>query len=123
MTTPPEMQDVQIGIEGNDDAKYYPHFPEGMLPENAEVDPPKYEGDTDDITERLRFKTFQVWNTWSSLITNERLIKSLALNKKDTDEVQYLKAIIVMTMDRLGKILGNTDIVGEMKRGETEVSP
>lgn len=114
MTTE-EMNDVKFEVQGSDEDKHMPHYPEGILPENKETDPPMYEGDMNDMTERLRFKLFQVWNTWSSLHTNETLVKKLALDTKDTEDIQYIKACIVLLLDRLGKILCNTEIVPEMK--------
>jgi hypothetical protein len=114
-TTTVEMNDVKFEVQGNDEDKHMPHYPEGILPENKETDPPMYQGDMNDMTERLRFKLFQIWNTWSSLHSNEVLVKKLALNKNDSEDVQYIKACIVLLLDRLGKILSNTEIVPEMR--------
>lgn len=114
------LEGVQIAVEGNEEEKNLPHYPEGLLPINDELDPPKFEGDMDNMTERLRFKVFQVWNTWSSLHMNETLVKKLKLSKDDSDDVQYIKACIVLLLDRLGKILSNTEIVPEMTPSEVD---
>ena len=115
-TSQMEVEGMNIAFDGDEKAKVYPHFPEGILPPQEETDPAKYEGDVDDITERLRFKVFQVWNSWSSLMTNETLTKKLKLNDDDSDDLKYLKACTVLFIDRLGKILADTDIVKEMTR-------
>jgi hypothetical protein len=115
-TSQMDIDGMKVAIDGDENAKIYPHFPEGLLPVNEETDPAKYEGDMENMTERLRFKTFQVWNSWSSLLTNETLIKKLALTKEDSKDCQYVKACLVLFIDRVGKILADTDIVEEMKR-------
>ena len=122
MTTEETMNDVKFEIEGNEEDKNMPHYPEGILPENKETDPPLYEGDMDNMTERLRWKVFNVWTTWSSLHMNETLVKKLKLSPDDSEDTQYIKACIVLLLDRLGKILSNTEIVPEMRGDQTKIS-
>lgn len=118
-TSQMEVEGINIAFDGDEKAKVYPHYPEGILPAHPETDPAKYEGSIDDITERLRFKVFQVWNSWSSLMTNETLTKKVKLDDKDSEDTTYIKACLVLFLDRLGKILGDTDIVKEMTREES----
>lgn len=91
-----------------------PVFPEAVLDPNPEYDIPPYEGDMDDLTERRNVKLYNVWTVWSDLRKNEKLIKILEPRKKEHEDTKYLKAIMTITLDRLGKVLADTNIVEEV---------
>lgn len=110
-----QEEEIQMTVEGDETAKYTPYYPEGLLPVNEKSDPPRYEGDMTDMNARIRFKLFQVWQTWSALRVNETLIKDLAYNEKDAPELMNMKTWLVLTIDRIGKILAENNIVEEMK--------
>lgn len=91
-----------------------PEYPEGLLEPNPTFDIPSYEGDLDDLTERRNVKLYNLWTIWSDLRRNEKLIKMLEAKPKETEEKKYLKAILTITIDRLGKVLADTNIVEEI---------
>lgn len=93
---------------------YLPCPPEPLLPSNEEFDIPPYKGDLNDLTERRNTKLYNLWTIWSDLRKNEELIKMLEVNKKDTKELKFLKGILTIVMDRMGKVLSDTNIVEEL---------
>lgn len=103
---------------------YLPCPPEPLLPENKEFDIPPYKGDLNDLTERRNTKLYNLWTIWSDLRKNEELINMLAVNKKDSKDMQFLKGILTIVMDRMGKVLSDTNIVEELCcKGETSPPP
>ena len=105
--------DAEI-VSGDDGNK--PVYPEPLLPKNEKYDFPSYDGDLTDLTERRNVKLFNVWQTYSNLRKNEQLIQLLEKTEGDNEETKFLKLIIVLTVDRLGKILCDTNIVEEMTK-------
>jgi hypothetical protein len=101
-------------IVSND--KYTPVYPEGILPKDEKHDPPTYEGDMNDLIERMRVKLFNVWSVWSDLRKNETLVNLLHKDPEDDVKAKYLKGIMTITMDRLGKMLADTNIVQELNK-------
>ena len=100
--------------------KYTPAYPEGILPKDEKNDPPHYDGDANDVVERMRVKLFNVWSVWSDLRKNETLLQLLQKDSADTDKDKYLKGCLTITIDRLGKMLSDTNIVQELQK-EKEV--
>jgi len=103
-----------------------PIYPEPLLEENEEYDLPKYTGDVKDLTERRNVKLYNLWSVWSDLRKNENLIQLLEANKKDNKDMKFLKAMMTLTIDRMGKVLSDTNIVEELcvkseKREDDEV--
>jgi len=92
-----------------------PVFPEGILPKNELFDYPSYDGDMSDINERKNVKLYNIWNHWSSLRKNENLMVLLNKTDDENEDVKFLKMVMVLTMDRIGKILGDTNMVEELK--------
>lgn len=93
-----------------------PAYPSGLLPTNTEFDPPIYDGDQMDLTWRRNTKLYNVWLLWSNLRKDEKLFKLLNDNtSKKNSELFYLKTMMVLTLDRLGKILADTNLVEELK--------
>lgn len=77
----------------------------------------KYTGELDHMKHRLGFKLFNLWLMWTDLRANEKLIKIINKPLKDKtkkEDINYLKNVIVETIDRLAKILGNTNITEEL---------
>lgn len=109
----PLPMDAEV-VSGDDSNK--PVYPEPLLPKNEKYDFPCYEGDLTDLTERRNVKLYNVWQTYSNLRRNEQLIQLLEKTKGDNEESKFLKLIIVLTIDRLGKILSDTNIVEEMTK-------
>ena len=91
-----------------------PIYPEALLEDNEKYDLPKYTGDMDNLTERRNVKLYNLWSVWSDLRKNEQLIKLLEVNKKDNVDMKFMKAMMTITIDRLGKILADTNIVEEL---------
>lgn len=91
-----------------------PVYPEGILPDNNEYDPPKYDGDETNVDERVRVKLYNLWTVWSDLRKNEELMKKLAITKCPKPEL-YLKNVLVQTIDRMGKMLADGNIVEELQ--------
>lgn len=91
-----------------------PLYPEPLLEKNEEHDIPSYTGNLDDLTERRNVKLYNLWSIWSDLRGNEKLIKLLEVSKKDTVELKYLKAMMTLTLDRMGKVLSDTNIIEEL---------
>lgn len=100
--------------DANDLENKIPLYPEPLLEDNAEFDMPKYSGDLDDLMERRNVKLYNLWACWSDLRKNERLINMLEVKKTDKDDTKYLKAMMTITIDRLGKVLADTNIVEEL---------
>lgn len=103
-----------------------PLYPEPLLEKNEEHDIPGYEGDIDDLTERRNVKLYNVWSIWSDLRRNEKLITMLEAKKKDGKDMVFFKAMMTLTIDRLGKVLCDTNIVEELclktnKRSESDI--
>lgn len=121
-TSTMNIDGVEVSVQGDEKADFLPAYPEGLLEVDDTRDPKRYEGVMDDLEERMRFKLYQVWSTWSILRMEESIIKSLMYNDKDTEEVKKIKAWFILTIDRIGKILADTNIAEEIK-GETKVSP
>lgn len=130
MDTPTEMKDA-IPCDETEMAKMaelqnrIPIYPEPLLEDNEKYDLPKYSGDMDDLTERRNVKLYNLWSVWSDLRKNEQLIKILEVSKKDNSDMKFMKAMMTLTIDRLGKILADTNIVEELcikkeKRSEHE---
>lgn len=103
-----------------------PLYPEPLLEKNDEHDIPGYVGDLDDLTERRNVKLYNVWSIWSDLRRNEKLITMLEAQKKDSKDTMFFKAMLTLTIDRLGKVLSDTNIVEELcvknsKRSESDI--
>lgn len=103
-----------------------PIYPEPLLEKNEEHDIPSYQGDMDDLNERRNVKLYNLWSIWSDLRQNEKLIQLLEAKKKDSGEMKFLKAMLTLTIDRMGKVLADTNIVEELcvktnKRSESEL--
>lgn len=74
-----------------------------------------FKGDKVDIQERMKFKIYNLWTVYGELCTNQKLVDYI--NKKEhnkTGEKFYLKNLIVNLVDRLSKILINTDLIEEL---------
>lgn len=93
--------------------KRLPVYPEGLIPE-SEHDPPKYDGDTTDLNLRMRTKLYNVWTLYSDLRKNGTLANYL--NKVDDKDMEkkYIKACMVITIDRLAKMLIDTNLAEEL---------
>lgn len=103
---------------------FLPCPPEPLLPPDEKFDVPPYKGDLNDLTERRNTKLYNLWTIWSDLRKNEELIKLLAVETKDTKELQFLKGMLTIVMDRMGKVLSDTNIVEELCcKGETSPTP
>ena len=133
MDNPKEMKDA-VPCDETEIAKMQeiqnrvPLYPEPLLEDNEEHDIPKYTGDVDDLTERRNVKLYNLWSVWSDLRKNENLIKLLEAKKKDSSDMKFLKAMMTLTIDRLGKVLADTNIVEELcvkkeRRSEHEEEP
>lgn len=119
METTPEMKDA-IPCDATEMAKVQdlqnkiPIYPEPLLEDNPEYDLPKYTGDIFDLTERRNVKLYNLWSVWSDLRKNEKLIHLLEVNKKDKDDIKFLKAMMTLTIDRMGKVLADTNLIEEL---------
>lgn len=107
---PAPVEDAQMEVL----QQRIPLYPEPLLEKNDEHDIPSYEGDMDDLTERRNVKLYNLWSVWSDLRGNEKLIKMLEVDKKDKAELKYLKAMMTLTLDRMGKVLSDTNIIEEL---------
>ena len=102
-----------------------PIYPEALLEKNEQYDIPAYQGDMNDLTERRNVKLYNLWSIWSDLRQNEKLIKLLEAKKKDSADLKFLKAMMTLSIDRMGKVLADTNIIEELciktdKRNEEE---
>lgn len=91
-----------------------PTYPEGILPVDEKYDIPPFKGDVNNLTERRNVKLYNLWTIWSDLRRNEKLITGLEANKKDSKDIEYLKAMMTIVIDRMGKVLADTNIVEEV---------
>jgi hypothetical protein len=107
--------------ETNDN--YTPCYPDGVLPKDEKTDPPAYNGDVNDLTERRNTKLFNLWTLWSDMRTNQTLLASIEKNTKDDDEKRYLKGLVVVFLDRMGKMLADTNLLEELKREGDDETP
>jgi hypothetical protein len=91
-----------------------PVYPEPLMDKN-ENDPPVFDGDLTDFPLRMQTKLYNLWTLYSDLRRNTTLAKFLnSTDKKDDEERQYLRAITVITIDRLAKMLIETDLAQEL---------
>ena len=73
-----------------------------------------YSGDVNDKLRRMQHKLSFIWQDWGVIRNNERLIRIInEESDKDSDEF-FIKQSLVLWVDRLGKILGQTNIVEEL---------
>lgn len=110
-------QPIPVDFETNikeDFSTTMPVYPEPLLDANSQYDIPSYEGDVNDLLERRNTKLFNLWTIWSDLRKNEELVKMLEAKKADDKVKKYLKAILTITMDRMGKVLADTNIMEEL---------
>lgn len=115
MTTP--KKDDEVISDAN-----IPAYPSGLLPENPKFDPPRYDGPKDDLTLRRNVKLYNLWLLWSNLRKDEKLFEILQVGQKEEEKdspLFYIKSMMVLTLDRMGKILVDTNIVEELKLDET----
>lgn len=119
MTTTTENETPQVEIVS--DQNPTPVYPEGILPADEKYDPPHYDGDMNDLTERMKVKLFNVWSVWSDLRKNETLVKMLHKDSEDDNVKKYLKGCLTITMDRLGKMLADTNITQELMKASEKV--
>jgi hypothetical protein len=89
-----------------------PVYPEGIIPPSAN-DPPKFDGDLSDMSLRMRTKLYNVWTLYSDLRKNGTLANYLNKDSKDK-ETKYVKACLVITIDRLAKMLIDTNLTEEL---------
>lgn len=94
-----------------------PAYPSGLLPDNDKHDPPRYNGSLSDLTLRRNVKIYNLWLLWSNLRKDEKLFEMLQLKEDEKQDTPlfYLKSMMVLTLDRMGKILVDTNIVEELK--------
>lgn len=100
---------------------YLPCPPEPLLPADEKFDIPSYAGDLNDLTERRNTKLYNLWTIWSDVRKNEQLIKMLATDTKDSKEMQFIKGMFTIMMDRMGKALSDTNIVEELCAPRTKM--
>lgn len=65
-----------------------------------------YDGDMENLTERRNYKLFQMWSTFNDLIKS--------LEKFEEMEKEELKCVLYSVIDRIGRILSQTDIGMEL---------
>lgn len=76
----------------------------------------QYSGEMNDFNGRMKHKLYSVWQTYGQLCNNQKLIDYI--NKEEhhkNGEKHFLKNTIVNIVDRLSKILTNTDIMEELR--------
>ena len=73
------------------------------------------DADMDDMVKRMQFKLSWVWQDWDALRNNKKLVDAVNNIAEDPNsEEHFIKQILVLMIDRLGKILGQTPIVEEL---------
>jgi hypothetical protein len=111
-----EKLETVPSADSHDDKLQLPPYPEGLFDlTDEEKEALVFKGDLSDIPLRLRFKVLNVWLAWAALRTNERLIN--LVNEKETtnsEDVFYLKQLLVSIVDRLGKVLSSSYITEEL---------
>ena len=93
-----------------------PPYPQGFFEwTEDDIKQLKYGSDEKDINKRMGHKLYSTWLLWAEMRTNEKLMGLVNAGSDDTKSDEfYLKNIAVNVMDRLGKILSNTDITEEL---------
>ena len=75
----------------------------------------QFKGDLDNYVDRLKFKVFGCWMMWIDLVYNEKFTEIMGDEKyKEGSDEFFIRSVFVNMIDRLGKLLSNTDIVREM---------
>jgi hypothetical protein len=99
-------------------------YPEKLFEwSKEELDNIKFQGPCTDIPARLVHKCFQFWVLWSNLRNSEELIKIIN-EKSEKDSHDYkLKLYMIQTIDKIGKILCNTNIVQELAFRSAVICP
>jgi hypothetical protein len=91
-----------------------PPKPEGLRDWSNEESKMRYKEDPSNIKLRVHHKLFSFWITWATLRQSVD-IEALCCREAARDSDEYkAKSIIVDIIDRLGKILADTDIMQEM---------
>jgi len=95
-----------------------PCAPRALLePTETELKELYYNGDETDLDGRIFHKLVNVWYTYHSWMNSQALAD--IVNKPEEqitgDDVVLMRGYWIETMDRVGKILGSTSIVQELK--------
>jgi len=102
----------------HDDSKTeeeYPCYPHPLIRNIKDEDKPApYDGDLNDLNARKNHKLSQIWLSWSDLRKNDKLCKLLQKEGDDNDTIKELKYILVLFMDRLARILCETNLFEEI---------
>jgi len=74
-----------------------------------------YEGDTEDLTRRMKCKLYNMWLVWGEFRGSENLNKLLSRQPEDKESDEFMaKSSIVQLMDIMAKILTSTDLIQEL---------
>ena len=74
----------------------------------------RYKDDRQNVHKRASFKLWNVWLAWVDFHNDEKLISIISKKSPEFTDDFYLKQKIVDMTDRLGKILGQTNITEEI---------
>ena len=92
-----------------------PVYPHALIRNIKESDKPNpFEGDISDLNARKNYKLWETWKIFSDIRTNERFLHLLEKKDGESDDMKELKYIFVLTLDRLGRILSNTNLFDEI---------
>jgi hypothetical protein len=104
-------------FEVNDDEVDHLKIPPLPVPlyKESEDDPKKYTGDKSKILDRVAHKLYNVWLFWLAVRCNDKLDAILQRETEDKESDEFvLKATIVQMIDRLAKILVDTNLLEEI---------
>ena len=90
-----------------------PPLPSGLRPWDDKTDA-RYQGDASDYRRRICHKLYQAWVLWAIMRTSKPLEDILAIECDKRSDEYECKCVIVDLMDRLGKLLGDTNVLEEI---------
>lgn len=88
-----------------------------LEPTETELKELYFNGDSEDINARVFHKLVNIWYAYHSWLNSQALADIIHKTEDaiTSDDMVLMRAYWLETMDRFGKILGNTSIVEELK--------
>ena len=93
---------------------HVPPYPEGIFEWKEEEKNLRYTGSLEKVNSRVTHKLFNLWVLWAEVRNNEKLIGMLGEKEHTPEQAEYMKGLLVLMLDRYGKILSDTNITQEL---------
>ena len=77
----------------------------------------QFKGDQNNMNERKNHKIYHIWTLWAEHSTNPSFLDmiQLKIGEEETEQEKRLKACVLQLLDKMAKILTNTELVEELQ--------